>query len=287
MVGESNVMTLASALVPEEPTAESAKPDRRILWLVVGHVAIGLLAAFLAGPDVPDGAVLTIVVVGIIFSQVTLTGIWVGLGLNSMGQRVVGFVGCFTYFLLFLWLTEGIHRQSILTVVVLLAVATVPLLSARLCGFSILPTVSSGALSGRPQFSIFQLLAITSIVAMMLTLVMQMRTHYPDGFLIFGVQFIFTTVGMLQVYVFLATNRPFVALGVTALAPFALYLIVQLLPVPTDAIAAIGISITPIVIAISLLIVRSCGYRLVTRPWPHRRTTAMIGVESSSSQVAE
>ena len=279
-------MTLASALVPEEPTAESAKPDRRILWLARGHVIIGLLLAFLAGPY-PNSDVLRIVVLGIIFSHGTLTGIWVGLGLNSMGQRAVGFVGCFTYFLLFLWLIGGTDRESILNLVVLLAMATVPLLSVRLCGFSIQHTVSSVAVSGRPQFSIFQLLAITTVVAMMLALAMQLRTHFPEAFSTFCAQFIVTTVGMLQVYVFLATNRPFVAVGITAVASIALYLICRFLLVPNDTSVPISISITPIVIALTLLIVRSFGYRLVTRPSLHRRTTAMIGVESSSSRVAD
>ncbi len=277
-------MTLASALVPEEPNLETAKPDRRILWLARGHVIIGLLLAFAAAIDFSNWE--TALALGLYQGQLILLGVWVGLGPNPMWQREIGVVAGIGYFLLsFVFFGVQSNGKLLLFFIFFMATAIGPFLIMRLCNFSMRKAATSDASSGRPRLSIFTALAATFVVAVMLAVAMALQRHERDTAIFFVMQSILTTFGVIQAYGVLGANRLLVGLGVTAIESLAFYFLLPF--VGANSELSIGYAVAPIVVLASLVIVRSFGYRLVAKPSLHRRTTARIGVESTSSRVAD
>ena len=83
----------------------SANPRRRILWLALSHVAIGLSAGMLSAWCDRSAPELTVAVLfGLVFSQMSLLGIWGGLGTSSWWKRLlsgiagIGYLGLLTGF---------------------------------------------------------------------------------------------------------------------------------------------------------------------------------------------
>lgn len=72
-----------------QPILPAMNPRRRILWLVVGHVVVGLIWALAADSPGPD-SMRRAAFVGIVFSQTSLLGIWGCLGSDAAWRRVIG-----------------------------------------------------------------------------------------------------------------------------------------------------------------------------------------------------
>ena len=77
---------------PDKPTTAPTHVNRRFLWLVVVHIVVGWMGAYMAysagrNPTFWPGAF-----VGLMFSQTSLLGIWFSLGTSPWWKRVIGVV---------------------------------------------------------------------------------------------------------------------------------------------------------------------------------------------------
>ena len=76
-----------ASMSSDEPTTGTTNPRRRILWLVVAHVVVGLIGALVAYFAGRDPTLRGAAFVGIVFSQTSLLGIWGGLGTKSVVEQ--------------------------------------------------------------------------------------------------------------------------------------------------------------------------------------------------------
>ena len=165
-----------------EPTLVPPNPRRTILWLVVGHIVVGLIGAFVAYPAGNSPSLRGAAFLGIVFSQTSLLGIWGGLGSNPWWHRVIGVVEGVGY--LALLLGVGISDLSLLTfLVVVLATAFVatPLLVVRFFKVAVQLVPAPVAAVGGIQFSIRHLMILTFAVACLITIGKWVQSYFTDG----------------------------------------------------------------------------------------------------------
>ena len=250
-----------------ESTLVPMNPRRRVLWLAMAHILIGLTGASVAnlsgGPTLRGAAF-----IGLVFSQTSLLGIWGSLGAGPWWRRMIGVVVGLGYLSLLLGFGTFESRLKMACVVVLATtLVAIPLLMVRFLRVAIhldsLPVVSARRL----QFSIRDLMILTFVVACLTTIGKWAEPHLPHGrilieFLLFGVTF--GVVGVLPVWFVLATKQPMLySVGLIAVGACAGYCLARA--------NHIGIWMTAtateaLVVVVSLLVVRSCGYRLMRLP---------------------
>lgn len=238
---------------------------RGIGWLIVAHIAVGAVGACLTGdsPTLPGAAF-----IGIVMGQACLIGIWDGLGLTPWWRRAIGAAVGVTY--LFVLLGFGVAELNLevfLVVALTAALAAMPLLIARFF-FRIVACADSLPVAGmgRIQFSIRDLMILTFVVACLATVGKWLQPQLPHGDTLFSLlQFCisFGVVGVLPVWLVLATKRPVLfSIGLVPAGAFAGYCLARLtndrVSVWVTAVAA-----EALVVAASLLVIRSCGYRLM------------------------
>jgi hypothetical protein len=262
---------------------------RRIFWLALSHVTTGLTVWRLnawGDRSVPN---LTLdVLLGILFSQAGLLGIWAGLGTSSWWKRLFGAVAGIGYLgLLFCF---GLDEPDRVGLYVALLVETVLIasvvLSARCFRLRIILVGADETAAPPMQFSIRQLLFLTFAVACMLSLgkYLEPNSTLPQGVLLVLVLFglLAAILGLLSVWPVLGARAPVVpilmmiiaATGLGAcfgwLCPFygdTAYFWVSMLFAFVEAVSLVA----------SLLVVRSGGYRLMRLP-PRR-----VAVENAAN----
>lgn len=258
-----------------EPTERHRKPRVRWLVLVLAHVAIGLSTGMLAawiGFSHWGSDLVVAVFVGIVFGQTSLLGIWGALGTSSWWKRLLGVVVGMVCLGLLLDISVGPpYRYN--HVIVLLATVLVAgvLLVVRCFRFRICVTAVDRTAVPRFQFSIRHLLILTFAVACLVSLGKWLGPHLipaTEPFLLAMIGLLLATVGLITVWPVLGTRHPLlpsmIATGVAAglgfglttwFHPFEMMILWTTIPF-VEALSLVA----------SLLVVRSCGYRLVRLP---------------------
>ena len=167
----------------------------------------------------------------------------------------------------------GIHEvnsKTFIVVVVATSCVLTPLLIVRFFGVVIHLGSSSVAPVGHIQFSIRHLMILTFVIACLISIGKLVQPHLFFELLLIALMF--GLVGVLPVWFVLATKRPMIfSIGLVAVGACAGYCLgrafgeeeMWMTATATEALA----------VAISLLVVRSCGYRLVRLPSRHQAKT--------------
>lgn len=265
-----------------KPTSARTHARQVLNWLVVGHAALGLVGvwvAYLAGsePTLPGAAF-----VGLVFGQTSVLGIWGGLGTCSWLKRLIGVVTGVICLVVLLGI--GIHEVNFWTftiVVVATSFVLIPLLIVRCCRVVIHLDSSFASAASRIQFSIRHLMILTFVVACLVSLAKMVQPLLSRGdptiatlllALLFGV------VGVLPVWFTLATKCPTLyGLGLVAVGAGAGYCYGWKV-FGDEKIWATATATEAVAVVVSLLIVRSCGYRLVRLPSRHEVNKRAGGV---------
>jgi hypothetical protein len=264
------VEALNTRIPPNVATSTPVRPRPHILCLVVLHFMMGGVGAYLTSfLDIIYSALRVVAFVGLIFSQVSLLGIWGSLGTNHWRTRVIGVVVGNGY--LFIVFNIGVNDVSIETLIVLLAVIMVvslPLLIARICRVVIRLDDSPVTPVGPIQFSIRHLIVVTFVVACLITickLVQPILSRRPNIDLL-AIALTFGIVGVIPLWSALASKWPTVfSVGVVAVGACTgyclgwVYMEEELYWMTATATEALSVVVT-------LLLVRSWGYRLVRLP---------------------
>lgn len=258
-------------MVSTESTSLPLNPRHRVSWLAMAHVVVGLMgASSLAGrsPTLPVAAF-----IGLVFSQTSLLGIWGSLGTGQWWRRMIGVVVGAAYLSLLLeFATFESILDMALIVVLTTTVVAIPLLIVRFFRVAVqldsLPIVSARRL----QFSIRDLMILTFVVAFVTAIGKWAEPHLSHGrilidLLLFGVTF--GVVGTLPVWFVLATKRSVLySVGLIAVGACAGCYLARIGFVGGEGFWTTVTSTEALVVVVSLLVVRSCGYRLVRLP-PH------------------
>jgi hypothetical protein len=264
-----------------EPTERPRKPRVRWLVLVLAHVAIGLSTGLLAAwiGFSPSGSNMVVAVsIGIVFGQTSLLGIWAALGTSSWWKRLPGVVVGMVCLGLLLDLSVGtpyLNNQ----VIVLLATVLVAgvLLVVRCFSFRICVTAVDRTAVPRFQFSIRHLLILTFVVACLVSLGKWLGPHLipaTEPFRLAMIGLLLATVGLMTVWSVLGRRHPLlpsmIATGVAAGLGFGLATWFHALAGMTVLWTTIP-SVEALSLVASLLVLRSCGYRLVRLPVANSR----------------
>jgi hypothetical protein len=234
----------------------------------VVHVVVGLIGAFVAhfagGFPTLCGSALS----GLVSSQTSLLAIWGALGLGQWWRRLAGVLVGVCYLGLLLELgTPEIHR---IFVVENTASVLIPLLIVRFFKVSVELDCVPVASAGRSQFSIRDLLILTFVFGCLIAIGKSVNfLHFGLLICLFWIAGKFRLLGFLSVWLILATRRPVLYSGVlVAVGACAGYSWGQYSRIVGHCLASSVTETT--VLVVSLLVVRSCGYRLVRLP-PQRQ----------------
>jgi hypothetical protein len=170
-----------------------------------------------------------------------------GLGLDELNQRALFVVVMATMF-------------------VMLILLAVRCLRVRICLDS-LPAASSV----RIQFSIRHLFILTFVVACLFTIGKSVQPYILSGDMLFRFLLFITAagvVGVLPVWFVLATSQPVLySIGLVAVGAFVGYCLTRLDAMAAGSVWVMAFTATEaLVVVVSLLVVRSCGYRLMRVP---------------------
>ena len=259
----------------DEPTSGPKAPRRRLLWLVLAHLVVGLIGAFVAcfagSPRTPWVAAF----VGVVFGQTSLLAIWGSLGLSPWWQRLIGVIAGVAY--LFLLLGVGIselNRETFILVVQATTFVAIPLLMVRLLRVAIHLDCFSVVSVARIQFSIRHLMILTFVVACLITIgkLVQPFAHGGLRFWLFWLAFTLSVVGILPVWFVLATKQPVLySVGLVAVGACAGYCLARIGFVGDEGIWTTAAATEAMAVVGSLFVVRSCEYRLVRFPAGRQR----------------
>ncbi|MHB0958291.1 MAG: hypothetical protein ACYC0X_12495 [Pirellulaceae bacterium] len=254
---------------PNPPTSAIPYPRWRIFGLVVVHLIVGWIGAYLVysagrGPTLWAGSFL-----GLMLSQASLLGIWGSLGTSLWWRRLIGVVIGIGYLAPVLGI--GIYEVSMGTFIVVVVVTlfvAIPLLIVRVFRTVIRLDDSPVASFGRIQFSIRHLMILTFVVACLVSLGKLVQPFLFHGRVIdlFLEAVTLAFVSILPVWFVLATKWPIIfSIGLVAVGACVGYCIGQrfgdIEELMTTATATEALSVV-----VSLLVVRSGGYRLVRLP---------------------
>lgn len=252
---------------------------RGIHWLVVAHVAVGFVAALLVDTAGSKPGMASLAFGGFWFGQTTLLGIWCGLGTSDHWRRLLGVV----LGIIALYLMPGLNSGDFLIEYLFLPImgtvlVAVPLLIVR--GFRVVIQVDSSptTLASRLRFSIRHLLILTFVVACVVSfgkIVHPLILQWQFIIEVIVYATICIVVGILPVWIALATKRPVpYCIGFVIVAAVAGYYIGRAYS-EVDGVWMIVTATEAVTVILSLLVVRSCGYRLVRVPKPSSRGSGL------------
>lgn len=264
----------------EESRLPATKHRSKIRWLLLTHVAIGIgsvASVAYTGRSAPEllGAFLA----GLTLGQASLLGIWFSLGSSRWYWRLLG-VTAVVAFIGMLWERgRGDLTSSLVDATVVCSFTAVPFLIVRLFRFTMRQDYASVGDVYRIQFSILHLLTFTTIMACLLTVERFVEPfaiqliETDDGNLVINQLdevafqwFGYVVVGLLgplSASLVLATRQP-LSMGVVLLfvGTWAGFITGKFYDQSAWLSATVAVTEVLTIVA-SLLVVRTCGYRLV------------------------
>ena len=207
--------------------------------------------------------------VGLMLSQASLLGIWFSLGTSPWWKRLIGVVVGIGYLVpvFGIGIYEG-NSDTFIVVVVVTSFVAIPLLIVRSFRIAICLDDSPVASVGRIQFSIRHLLILTFVVACLTSIAKLVQPLLFHGQIIdlFLITLTFGVVGILPVWFVLATKWPTIfSIGVVTVGACVGYCL-GLGYSGTETLTMTVTVTEALSVVVSLLVVRSCGYRLVRLP---------------------
>jgi hypothetical protein len=257
----------------EEPTPPTLSPRVRIIWLVGVHLFVWLLlgatTALTFSRHNPNLVFFTFM--GLVFSQTSLLGIWGGSGTNRWWIRLVGVLVGVGYLGSQSGIWLGAPGLVPLVVAFETLIVSAVLLLARCFGLRTRHTSDQVTPATEMQFSIRHLMILTLAVGCLLALAKWQYGHLS----LYGwsklaiIAAPFATVGLVAVWGVLGAKRPLIGIPVLlVVAVGAAYGLEKSLGSPPLFAALITTMTEAISLAVSLLLVRSWGYRLRRRAAP-------------------
>lgn len=261
----------------EKPTVAPARKHRGFLWLVVVHLVMGMTGASVTyfvhpsmGIRFHPSQLVAGVFVGLVLSQTSLLGIWSSIGRSPWWKKVIGVVAGVGYLSPLMGTgTRANDFETLVLVVATTSFVAMPLLIVRSMRVAIHLDFSPTEPLGRIQFSIRHLLVLMFAVGCLISIGELIRDHLDDAeifTILLSIALTSGVVGVLPVWCVLATKRPIpYSIGLVIVGACAGYcfglaysggVIVWTIITATEAAAVI----------VSLLVVRSYGYRLVRLP---------------------
>jgi hypothetical protein len=253
----------------EESAPKVSSPRARIIWLICIHIALGLLLGAItavtgSGPDLLSASFM-----GLVLSHTSLLGIWGGSGTHRWWIRLagvlvgVGYLGPQFGFCINEPTSEFVWLFAFTTLIVL-----VPLLLARCFGLRTRHDSDQKSPAKEMQFSIRHMMILTLVVACLLALAKWQQPYLRfDDFFLVVLSICFATVGLVAAWGVLGAKRPLIGIPVLlAVAVGAGYGLEKSLGSgPEIAIWMTATLTGALSLTVSLLVVRSCGYRLRRR----------------------
>ncbi len=215
--------------------------------------------------------------IGLVNSQASLLGIWGGSGTSRWWIRLAGvLVGVGYLGPQFGICIDDPGRETILIVAFATLMVSAVLLLARCFGFRTRLNSDQNTPAKEMQFSIRHLMILTLVVACLLALAkwQQRYLDLDDWPMLAAIAAPFATVGLVAAWAVLGTERPLIGIPVLlAVAVGAGYGLEKSLdPGPEFGIWMTATLTEALSLTVSLLVIRSCGYRLRRRSAPRPRS---------------
>jgi hypothetical protein len=275
-------MNNVASMSHDKPTSAPAHPRRRMLWLLVGHVVVGPVVAVVTWLAGTDSTPWTAAFSGIVFSQASLLGIWGSLGTGSWWRRVIAVVIGVGYLGLLLGASFAeLDHITFSWVFAATTMSALPLLLARFFRVAIRLDSTTVGSPERTKFSIRHLLTLTLVVAVLIATRNCVEPYAievietPDGAVLNYLDeavydwlspIVVAGLSILPIWFVLATKQPMLpCVGLLAAAVSAGNWLARFY----DDAVSLGVIFTiseAMVVAVSLFVIRSCGYRLVRLP---------------------
>jgi hypothetical protein len=240
------------------------------------HIVVGLLLGAITAATEPGPGLLFASFIGLVFSQTSLLGIWGGSGTNRWWIRFVGVLVGVSY----LGPQSGIcidgpGRETILIVAFATLIVSAVLLMARCFGFRTRLDSDQETSATEMQFSIRHMMILTFVLACLLALAKWLQPaldlRIVPILLLIGLAL--ALVGLVAVWAILGTKHPLA--GTVVLLPVAAGTglgVATFLPGPESTFWVTATLTEALSLTVSLLVVRSCGYRLRRRSAPRPRS---------------
>jgi hypothetical protein len=253
---------------------ESMVPSRlKILLLLAIHVGVGLLLASVARRHMDELSIQFIGLFALVFADAGLIGVWGGLSTTRLAWRLPAVIAAIVYQCAILIRAQ--HNDSILLLSAGLTTGTILVVLSGLRRsrrkLRITYLVNELSASEGFQFSIRHLLLVTAIVAVVLGIGRGIRNiRFMGSDILFVAIFTpcFITVELATLWAALGNGRPMLRLALVVPTAF----IIGIMPIYClGAPGWFNFIIWPIIMglqaiftAASLLVIRSCGWRLVS-----------------------
>lgn len=270
MNAPKNAIDAQDAHTPADtPVSAIPHPRWRIFGLVVVQIVLGWIGAYVAYSAGQNPTLIVAAFVGLMLSQVSLLGMWGSLGTSSWWRRVICVavgIGYLVPVLGFGISDDGI--DTIIVVVVVTSFVAIPLLIARFFRVAIRLDDSPVVAASHIQFSIRHLMILTFVIACLISIGkrVQPKLFQSEVGDVTILALAFGLVGILPVWFVLATKRPVTfAIGVVVVGAYAGYCL-GWLQRDRDSFWMTTTATEALSVVVSLLIVRSWGYRLVRLP---------------------
>lgn len=268
-----------SSLATSEPETRglTGGPRRRIVGLVVAHVVGGWLLAALVARARPTGWGLSEAVgIGVVFGQASLLAIWCGFGSSPWWGRLLGAVAGTGYFGLLLTVcVQGPRAGNFVIVFSVLVLEAAGFLTLRCFRIRICGAPEQESPVRHMQFAIRDLMLLTFAVACFVTLAKWIAPSVTDLLTLFELfelsllVLVLAVVGLLSVWPVLGARQPLPASAISLVVSAGVgFCVVWSLRHDLEGAAlwAVLTATEALSLAVSLFVVRSCGYRLVRLP---------------------
>jgi hypothetical protein len=254
----------------DKSTSRTSSPRARMFRLAGVHIVVGLLLGAITAATEPGPHLLLASFIGLVFSQTSLLGIWGGSGTNRWWIRLVGvLVGVGYLGPQFGICIDDPGRETILIVAFATLIVSAVLLVVRCFGLRTRLDSDQKTSATEMQFSIRHLMILTLVVACLLALAKWQQRHLDldDWPLLAAIATPFATVGLVAAWAVLGAKRPLIGVPVLfAVAVGAGYGLEKSFgPGPGLTLWMTATLTEALSLTVSLLVVRSCGYRLRRR----------------------
>jgi hypothetical protein len=271
-------------MAPDTLDSAPTHTRREILWLVVVHVAVAVIVALLMRILGRTDLIVGAAVIGLWIGQMSLLGVWCGLGTTGHWKRLVG--GVLGVGILYLWMGVASGDWNVDGLVLPCSFASfvaTPFIIARFCRIVVQADSSAPRLASRLIFSIRQLLLLTFVVACVVTLGKVLWPRIPPWLSLINLVIVVGMLilcGVVSTWLILTMKRPVpYGIGLVAMAACAGYCLRLPGLHSVNAIAMTAFTTTSMsVVVVSLLVVRRCGYRLVRLPQSTHRGSGRAAI---------